>query len=186
VDPRIKKHIHVISFQLLKPAHLPFHLLAWGQYFIKRNNCPPPNLNENDIKSYESTGILPLTVFRDKNQDYEDLYQICMLNIFKNHVGRTFHVNYWNDSYLNEIDPPYDKNDIQPTDDIIDYTLKTRQYRDHVRKRNTSLVHPIRYVYYTENDQIIKFDSSTTFHALVTASNETTFFTGKLMVIKCY
>jgi hypothetical protein len=39
--------------------------------------------------------------------------------------------------------------------------------------------HPIRYVYYTESDQIVKFDSMSTFHAISSASNDTTFFVGR-------
>ncbi len=39
--------------------------------------------------------------------------------------------------------------------------------------------HPIRYVYYSECDQIVKFDSMSTFHAISSATNDTTFFVGR-------
>lgn len=38
---------------------------------------------------------------------------------------------------------------------------------------------PIKFVYYTECDQILKFDTEQTFLALSAASNDTTFFTGR-------
>jgi hypothetical protein len=38
---------------------------------------------------------------------------------------------------------------------------------------------PIKYVYYTECDQVVRYDSMDTFRALVAASNETTFFVGR-------
>jgi hypothetical protein len=39
VDPKIRHHIHVVQFDMPKPAHLPFHLLAWGQQFVQKHNC---------------------------------------------------------------------------------------------------------------------------------------------------
>eukprot|EP01038_Epipyxis_sp_PR26KG_P006295 gene6295-8669_t len=38
---------------------------------------------------------------------------------------------------------------------------------------------PIQYIYYTESDQILRFDSKETFDAISAASNETTYFLGK-------
>lgn len=40
-------------------------------------------------------------------------------------------------------------------------------------------VQPLRFVYYTECDQIVRFDSETTFDALSAASNESCFFVGR-------
>lgn len=39
--------------------------------------------------------------------------------------------------------------------------------------------YPLRYVYYTECDQVVRYDSNTTFTALTKASNESTFFVGR-------
>merc|ERR1711871_39130 len=39
IDPHIRHHIHVVQFSMPKPAHLPFHLLAWGQQFVQKHNC---------------------------------------------------------------------------------------------------------------------------------------------------
>ncbi len=38
---------------------------------------------------------------------------------------------------------------------------------------------PLKFIYYTECDQIVKFDDLTTFQALSAATNESTFFTGR-------
>ena len=38
--------------------------------------------------------------------------------------------------------------------------------------------HPLRYIYYTEADQIVRFDSIETLHAVKAASNATTYFLG--------
>ena len=34
-----RHHINVIQFKMAKPANLPFHLLSWGQQYIKIHNC---------------------------------------------------------------------------------------------------------------------------------------------------
>ncbi len=42
--------IHIVQFKLEKNAHLPFHLLAYGQLFIKKHNCNifyTPELRKN-------------------------------------------------------------------------------------------------------------------------------------------
>eukprot|EP01036_Dinobryon_divergens_P029394 gene29394-38483_t len=39
--------------------------------------------------------------------------------------------------------------------------------------------HPLRYIYYTEADQIVRFDSIETLHAVKAASNATTYFLGR-------
>ena len=43
----------------------------------------------------------------------------------------------------------------------------------------TNIQPPIRYVYYTECDQIVRFDNDETFKALSVASNSSTFFVGR-------
>ncbi len=39
LDPRIKRRVNVVQFRLLKPAHLPFHMLVWGQSYVRQHNC---------------------------------------------------------------------------------------------------------------------------------------------------
>lgn len=48
----ISQRVGILLFRLNKPAHLPFHLLAWGQNYIQKHNCnftvttaPTGNLN---------------------------------------------------------------------------------------------------------------------------------------------
>jgi len=43
--------------------------------------------------------------------------------------------------------------------------------------------HSIRYIYYTEADQIVRFDSLLTFNAVKAASNATTFFSGEISIV---
>jgi len=44
---------------------------------------------------------------------------------------------------------------------------------------NSNKFRPIKFVYYTESDQVVKFDSLSTLQALSSASNDSTFFVGK-------
>ena len=38
-DAHTRHHTHVVYFNMTKPSNLPFHLLAWGQQFVKKHNC---------------------------------------------------------------------------------------------------------------------------------------------------
>lgn len=45
--------------------------------------------------------------------------------------------------------------------------------------KGSNVLHPLKYVYYTECDQIVRFDDEETLLALSAASNNTCFFVGR-------
>ena len=130
MHPRIKKHTHVIQLALSKPAHLPFHLLAWGQKYVQEHNC----------KNYSKGHVM----------QSPELYQICSdKRLESQHRGGPVNVTH-------------------------------HRRAGHQSGKNGTAPHiPIRYVYYTEMDQVVRFDSPATFHALSRASNESCFFVGR-------
>lgn len=115
----ISGSIHIVHIQMDRPAHLPFHLLTWGQAFIKSTNCALAN------------------IFTESK--YSELYRICKGNI--KHIE---HIEV-----ISEILPKF------------------------------NISTPIKFIYYTESDQIVRFDNITTLSALSDASNSTTFFVGR-------
>lgn len=131
MHPRIKKHTHVIQLALSKPAHLPFHLLAWGQKYVQEHNC----------KDYS----------KDRVTRSPELYQICSdKRLESQHRGGPVNVTHY------------------------------RKAGHQSSGQNSTAPHvPIRYVYYTEMDQVVRFDSPATFHALSRSSNESCFFVGR-------
>jgi hypothetical protein len=144
-----------------KPSHLPFHLLAWGQSYVKHYNCfqfYDPTSPEKDIHK----GFLIQKVDHSKlpqpNSNGEptaEEYNICAKNALSHPKGTPIEVVFnWKDESKPSL--------FHPNTTFSPFPFK-----------------PIKYVYYTECDQIVKFDDMTTFQALSRATNETTFFTGR-------
>lgn len=238
VDVKIRQRVHVIQFKMGKPAHLPFHLIAWAQTFIQQYNCegrykyfhPYPQylnfthgqeghrrrrllggggkgghskrMDGRPPKHARTTGasssLLPLSArgglynrsnIFDIYNPIGDIYKMCNMNFTKFHHGGPVHVSFHRKSifhiqsneYTNESLLYFDK------DDAFDIENKYK-YRDSRNNHDVLLgdehlpvnyYHPIRYVYYSECDQIVRFDSLVTLKALTVASNETTFFVGR-------
>jgi hypothetical protein len=159
LHPAIKDRVDIIQFSMNKPAHLPFHLLAWGQSYVQKHNCenygkPLSASKENIIENIHDYHRVK---FEKKLTTEGDEYSICQDNIKQRQHGT-----------------PYE---------IVSH--KKSPYYEKIYKNNAmsgiagKVVYPIRYVYYTENDQIVRFDSDSTFYALSAACNDTTFFTGR-------
>ena len=134
-----------------KPAHLPFHLLAWGQSYSYHYNCYQ-FYDQSISSSDEAKGFALGTVSPSKVINREE-YQICGEKGYSLPRGTPIRVSFlWrNDTTSNIFNP--------------------NQQSQHFT--------PLRYIYYTECDQIVKFDDIITFQALSAATNESTFFTGR-------
>ena len=134
-----------------KPSHLPFHLLAWGQRYVKHHNCKQfyTNLSENSIGNL---GFTPYTINETIILN-DDAYKICSKKSIPNYHGGPIELVYMK------------KNDSAHR---LDRGVTGR----HSFK-------PIRYVYYTECDQVVYFEDRTIFTAISAASNETTFVVGR-------
>ena len=194
MSPKIRHHINVIQFKLHKPAHLPFHLLVWGQYYIKQYNCMQfynssinitissvntqrSLLSASSIPKIDTNISLAKTIAkRNKQKQNRHFNSLAFLdNEINNNINYTL-IPKNNDLY--EICYP---NSIQMSwggPFNISYTKKNLFSNIKTNMKNNFIFQPIRYVYYTECDQIVRFDSDQTLLALSLASNSTTFFVG--------
>lgn len=231
VKPEIQERIQLIQFETIKPAHLPFHLMAWAQTYIQDYNCKGntiyPNPRDYKIKaslsrrlsknnnnhfrhrqngkltsssgaglhhgkhkktsSYiswsSSTHIYPSYDIYDKDSD---VFKICHIHFASHHIGNPVRISYHRLSLIHrhDNDTSSTNNGINPYDNnpILDYHEKYTNFTDLDGSHYLvpiNYFHPIRYIYYSESDQIVKFDNMETFRAITTASNDTTFFVGR-------
>ena len=175
MSPAVQQRTHIVSFNMPKPAHLPFHVLAWGQFFVQAHNCPPPDASEAYIEEFKSKGFLSAKILSGKDQAYVDRYHICTVNVFKNHHGIPFNATYH---------PPAVPVSSSYPSHLIGHPKVEMSSRATASAHLGSIpLHaskdPILFVYYTECDQVVRFDSLATRDMVVAASNDTTFFVGR-------
>ena len=191
VNPLIKSHVDVIQYRMSKPAHLPFHMLAWGQLYVQNNNCKNVFLSREKSSVASIASSLISTIFGGNSNsssaaaaskrsrrrlditghhrvekhpntkdDGRNPYTICSENFHKKHHGKPITVAYH-----------------RPASHFVGVHNESADLNfDPV---GLSVRHPIHFVYYTECDQIVRFDSLASFAAISDASNDTTFLTGR-------
>ena len=180
LDARTRHHIHVVQFEMPKPAHLPFHLLAWGQQFVQRHNCGL----QKEQKAAETSADTAGKSTRKHVVLDSDVYEICEDKyLAQQHRGGPVNpIKYMNfRAFSRALDTPWIKDNI-----TFVGNRRLEAIAAHMTPRNGSYPHrglkhlkPFRFVYYTEMDQIVRFDSVETFKALSAASNASCFFTGR-------
>eukprot|EP01031_Cornospumella_fuschlensis_P030984 gene30984-37447_t len=168
LDSKVRQHINVVQFRLARPAFLPFHLLAWGQYFIKHHNCHrfyksvSEHTHSHNNVSARAPGSHHLG-FIEEEIDVDAIpksvkeFEICLPQAITPYTGGPIQVLY-----------------MRKPANFIEKIFNKSHEHDH-----TTHMPLLSYVYYTECDQIVYFDSPQTLEALTAASNETTFFTGR-------
>lgn len=168
MHPSIKANTHIVQLKVTKNAHLPHHLLAWGQQFIKDFNCGL--LSPKDGKVAPSTAPKVSskgTAVSDEDQEEltasHDLMQICGAKGIAEPVGAPVQVLYHRPSLI------HSRNES---------TSSKAEKGGTFSKYMPSKV-PIKFVYYTECDQIVYYDSQNTLVAMSSASNDSTFFVGR-------
>ena len=97
-----------------------------------------------------------------------DAFGLCNVDFSKHHHGDPIIASYHRKALLHQTDL-----------ELANNTDFDRSRDGLIEGRPINFFHPIRYVYYSECDQIVKFDSMATLHALTVASNDTTFFVGR-------
>jgi hypothetical protein len=138
-----------------KPSHLPFHLIAWGQSYIKHYNCY--RFYDRSIKELDHNKGFLIGMVDQTKVPTSEAYQICEQHSFPAPKGGPINVVY-----------------SQKADN--EESLFSPKY--YLEKNQSSFV-PLQYVYYTECDQIVKYDDMVTFTALSAATNESCFITGR-------
>ena len=225
-----------------KPAHLPFHLLAWGQQYVRVHNCyqfythDKTTMNTSttstdtsttmNIPSVEkntqinitlivnTTSSIPTTTTTipsrggatQQQLDYFDPTKIQALDITRIPKSDLFDICYpgaITSSYNGPIKVVYLKkfdvgrhrihryhssnNIANKNNTSISTTISTNNNTASSSSSSSSSSinlqkHPypvIKYVYFTESDQIVYYDSFTTLYALSAASNDSMFIVGK-------
>ena len=188
----LSPYVHIVYLATDRPAHLPFHLLTWGQQFIKRTNCElferfknnsddetlsPAYLNHTNKNRYSFSD----TMTNDSSQYYNTRIHFTNLkNSYNNSNHKISNI------YINNFNMSYDSKTTTVLEDMSLFEICHSDIK-HIESiqvveeisaiSNISI--PIKYIYYTESDQIVHFDDWDTLTALSTASNSTTFFTGR-------
>lgn len=212
----MQQFIHIVSFRMKKPAHLPFNLLAWGQHYVQSSNCPPHDILEADIKEFRQHRNLKKNkkyyYAKNKgNQTYWDLHSICFDDIHRHHNPKGLSVpvydvkyydNWFEDSLSHHRGHHHQKHNFtqqkgtgggggrvpkrrgKQLHTLASLENDQRMLRDDTPTTTeraiapSKTVVPIKYVYFTESDQVVYFESISTLLALSAALNESVFFTG--------
>lgn len=147
---------------MAKPSHLPFHMLAWGQQYIYHHNCKLyydrslPPLATDDMVGFTAfpvaTNLLPNS----------SEYDICYPNAIAKYHGGPVKVSFvW-------------KNLTH-----IDISKHSNSKGRHLSVTRSKTRVPLKFAYYSESDQIVHFDNHQTLNMMISAVNESTFFTGR-------
>ncbi len=200
---------------MARPAHLPFHLIGWGQSYVQEYNCKGasiyPNVNSTSSSgsSSSSSGAKAQGQGRralkhlamgghhgsghsghgsikkrlhslwtghgniayaeeDIFSPNSDAFGLCNVDFTKHHHGGPITPIYHRKSWLHST-----------TEELQNISLYDSSLHRSPEGHPINYYHPIRYVYFSECDQVVKFDSLSTLHALSSASNDTTFFVGR-------
>lgn len=235
----MRHHINVIQLRMQKPANLPFHLLSWGQQYVRIHNCfrfystpvqqqqMPSSANRPQHRRLSSTGSSPnstrdrlqalphrtyvasrsngsavtrndshsivhhrgkqawdawSSIIRKRSINMEELpvddtvFDICRPNSIAASRGGPVDL-----VYMKKIDPWIFNADTADLNEFVDGGINEGRKESTVRgKQRRPLVFvPKKFVYFTESDQIVRFDSWATLQALTAASNDSTFFVGR-------
>ncbi len=162
VSSRTRHHMHIVMFNMTKPAHLPFHLLAWGQQFVKKHNCfHQPTDKKVKVNGGSDTNVWEIC---EDSDDY----------LMSQHQGGPITVQ----RMVNFRPFPHIAADKAFTQYFKNVKHDGSKEKDKSDSKHL-LVKPFRFVYYTEMDQILRFDSEQTLLAISAASNSSCFFTGR-------
>lgn len=195
-DITIQQSVNIVQFRTHKPAFLPFHMIAWGQSFVKHFNCQqfydpstitnhlavashhhhsPSHTAAASLKEKDTTVVEDMKGFHvgqvdmvrleqaiQSDPEHAEDYQICYPNSFPKAHGGPIKVVY-----------------VQNASFFQYHNNTTTTATNNSNQSSSSAAVPLRYVYYTECDQIVQFDSWLTFQALSAALNESVLFTGR-------
>ncbi len=198
-----RHHINVVHLKMAKPAHLPFHLLTWGQHYVRRHNCqqyfhqnatsaaavsPGSDVGESKRRALRphkgDKGAAAAAEVLDVDLALlpaDDLYDICRPGGVARSIGAPVNVTYtkkhegYNLFRSDNRTSSGAKSSGNSTAAHSHGNHNTSSTSSHSRAAQT----PIKFVYFTECDQVVRFDSFETLRALSAASNESCFFTGR-------
>lgn len=190
-DAHTRHHTHVVYFKMERPSNLPFHLLAWGQQFIRKHNCETAK---------------PVDKAKRQQGSDTDVYEICDDTaefLAGQHNGGPvepqFLMNFRSFPHVANDDVPVLPLEPGPGSSAANFAtaspstsaagagagassrrLSSAGADKAGRSGDKHVLHkPIRFVYYTEMDQVLRFDSLQTLQAISAAANSSAFFSGR-------
>ena len=164
-----------------KPANLPFHLLAWAQLYVQKYNCEKKykdyDMSHSSMRICAADGVAP---GRGRPVEVASLKKRTALkkldkkkNLFgdngRGHKRRRLE-NEHSNSETNEV--IVQNRNITSANDLLERSNNAKK----------AWKSPIKYIYYTESDQIVRYDNMATFNAMKNALSENTFFVGRRRV----
>lgn len=201
-EPRtLRNRVTIIEFNVTKHVHQIFHLIVWAQHYLKIHNCwtfsqhvnsgtSTPHTDKNvhiststsrNLKSppwwkgklrplyfNESAFVISDSMAVTLAAKIDDSYEICLPGaITRSYVAlNSIHV-----LNITHVDSNSDS-DSDPTSSLSSSILLGGFPIRPIHK------YPIKYIYYTEADQILRFDSLRTFDVITAATNDSFYLTG--------
>lgn len=200
---QLRHRISIVQFQLVKPVHLIFHLLVWGQHYVKIHNClrfakphhsssnssserfhPRHNVRGLQEKKGWWKGRLKKLHFEEHSlppleldlSEGDGSFDICRRGSIQSSY---YALTALNVSYSSLSNPIPRRNQRRDDD-------------SHLPSIGGAVVHPahstpIKYVYYTEGDQLVRFRDERVKDDITTSSltgissvlNETLYIIGR-------
>ena len=182
---------------LTRPIVLVFHLIVWTQHYLKLHNCW--RFQDHCYNQHSQTvrrrlkktpwwkGKLKRLFFNESSMKINislveshqrqvgiepTAFDICSVRSIQHSLHAMTSINV---TYIHYFSTDSSMNSSSSSDcggaEIAGYPVRVIHEQ------------PLRYVYYTEADQIVRFDSIETLHAVKAASNATTYFLGSFQRI---
>lgn len=199
-----RHRVNVVQLQMGRPSNLPFHLLAWGQQHVRERNCrrffgPVNDTAGTAGNSSGGASVTSIPIQRrlagrkpdaaaEEEDQYEDdridarlvpgeedgaaawdggVFEICRPGAVARPHGGPLNVTYVRRN-SHSSGSSHSVHSDSSTSSGLGGSKPRAQYQT-----------PIRFVYFTESDQIVSFDTVDTLRALSAASNDSCFFTGR-------
>lgn len=196
----LTSRVTILEFNVTKNVHQIFHLIVWMQHYLKIHNCwsfqrkqgsktraltevnstvgqhthtdrllksPPWWKGKLRPLLFDESSLVLDSLASSSAAKENDLYEICMPGaISRSYVALTpINVTY--------MTPRRDKEEIEANPSGIVGSVLLGNYPLYPVHK-----YPIKYIYYTEADQILRFDSIRTFDVITTVTNESHYLTG--------
>lgn len=189
----IRSRVTVLEFNVTKHVHQIFHLIVWTQHYLKVHNCWSYR-RLNDIASHTSRKLsdddtVPERVSRNLKSPpwWKGKLRPLYFNESAFELSDTTTAAKTDDAY--EICTPGAITRSYAALTPINVTFMTPHATGQSRSSSDTVLldghpvrpvhsHPIRYIYYTEADQIVRFDSIRTFDVITAATNDSFYLTG--------
>lgn len=200
--------------QMARPSNLPFHLLAWGQRYVRERNCrrffkpvndTAANGRVGNISGGFSDARIPgqrrlvgrkSVAVAEEEQENDDridsslipgeedgaawdggVFEICRPDAVARSHGGPLNVTYVRRNSHSSGSSHAIFSDGKGTGGLASNASSSSSGSAKTTRGHYQT--PIRFVYFTESDQIVSFDTMETLRALSAASNDSCFFTGR-------